>query len=187
MADTAQEHVEHIEHASKNKRVAVLIAGLAALLAITESSGKSAQNESMIANIEASDTWAFYQAKTIRMTTANAIADAIETSTAGNAAAQPKVDFWRGEAKRLDTDPKGNEGRKELALKAQKSEAKRELSLAAYHNFEFGSAALQIAIVLASAGVITGVVLLIAGAAALGAVGAGLCALGWFAPTLLHF
>ena len=187
MADISLEHVEHMEHASKNKRVAVLIAALAALLAITEGSGKSAQNESMIANIEASDTWAFYQAKTIRMTTANAIADAIEASTPGNAAAQPKIDFWRNESKRFDSDPKGNEGRKELAKKAQNSEAKREISLAAYHNFEFGSGALQIAIVLASAGVITGVGLLIAGAAALGVIGAGLCALGWFAPTLLHF
>ena len=55
----------------------------------------------------------------------------------------------------LGKSAQAGEGRKELAARAKVAEHERDLSLAAYHHFEVGSAALQIAIVLASAEVIT--------------------------------
>jgi EamA domain-containing membrane protein RarD len=58
--------------------------------------------------------------------------------------------------------------------------------LAAYHLFEIGSAASQLAIVLASAAIITGVTLLVYMAGALGIVGIGFGAIAWLAPTMLH-
>src|ERR1044071_2817885 len=48
------------------------------------------------------------------------------------------------------------EGRKELTARAKAAENKRERSLAAYHHYEVASAGVQIAIVLASAAIITG-------------------------------
>jgi hypothetical protein len=55
-----------------------------------------------------------------------------------------------------------------------------------YHNYELGSAAYQIGIVLASASVITGMIALVYGAGALGVVGLLFTGLGLFAPGVPH-
>src|SRR5262245_45151973 len=52
----------------QNKRVALLIAVIALFLAFSETLGKSAQTAALSYNVEASNLWAFYQAKTIRQT-----------------------------------------------------------------------------------------------------------------------
>src|SRR5215470_11972536 len=63
------EHAEHIEHASHtNKKIALLIAVLALFLALSETLGKSAQVDALNMNIDASDKWNFFQAKTVRQT-----------------------------------------------------------------------------------------------------------------------
>src|SRR5215813_945066 len=51
-----------------NKKIALLIAVLALVLAFSETLGKSAQTAALSYNIEASNLWSFFQAKTIRMT-----------------------------------------------------------------------------------------------------------------------
>ena len=64
-------------HASlgSGRRIGLLIAALAALLALTETGGKSAQTEALNANVQASDLWAFFQAKTVRLTTIRTAAE----------------------------------------------------------------------------------------------------------------
>src|ERR1700742_1297864 len=64
------EHAEHAEHASHggNKKIALLIAVLALFLSLSETLGKSSQTEAIAKNVESSDLWAFFQAKTIRIT-----------------------------------------------------------------------------------------------------------------------
>ena len=187
-----QEAHEHIEEAGqeRNKRVAILIAVLAASLAFSETGGKNAQTEAVAANIAATDTWAFYQAKTIRMSLANTAADALEAAGDGADPAHATriaraVEAFRQEAKRLDTDDRTHEGRRALAEEASRRMEERNHHMARYRNFEYGSAALQLAIVLASASVITGVALLAWAAGGLGLLGAGFCLLGWFAPHIL--
>ena len=176
----------------ENKRVAILISILAALLAITEMSGKSAQTTALSANIEASNLWAFFQAKTIRMTTLRTAAESLEVDivadlpTARADALKKRIDSWKATAQRYDTEPETGEGRKELAARAKTAEEKRDRAMGAYHHFEFASALFQIAIVLASAAIVTGVTPLIFVAIGVSIVGAGLGALGWVAPTLLH-
>src|SRR3982750_4880526 len=63
-------------------RVALTIAFMAMLLAITSLGGGNAAEDIMNNNIQASDTWAFYQAKTIRKTSTELAADALETQLA---------------------------------------------------------------------------------------------------------
>ena len=64
------EHAEHAQHAAGiNKKIALLIAIMALFLAFSGMLGKSANTEAINLNILASDTWAFFQAKTIRRTT----------------------------------------------------------------------------------------------------------------------
>ena len=73
------EHAEHAEHAAhSNKGIALLIAVLALFLAFSETLGKSAQTAALSDNVEASNLWAFFQAKTIRMTTLRTAAEQMQ-------------------------------------------------------------------------------------------------------------
>jgi hypothetical protein len=187
------EHAEHAEHAShKNKKIALLIAVIALFLAFSETLGKSAQTKGISDNILASDTWAFYQAKNIRQTTVRVAADAMTieaallTDGAIKAAAQKQIDTWKRTADRYESEPETREGKKELMARAQAAEKDRDLALAKYHNYEYASAAYQIGIVLASAAVITGTMLLAYGAGGLGVLGIVFMGLGLFAPDFLH-
>jgi CCR4-NOT transcriptional regulation complex NOT5 subunit len=175
-----------------NKKVALLIAVLAAFLAFSETLGSSAQTEALSRNIEASNLWSFFQAKTIRMTTLRTAAESLEVDAANAATPEAKavidkrVASWKKTAERYDSEPETNEGRKELSARAKASEQKRDRALAAYHQYEVASGALQIAIVLASANVITGAAFLMWGAAGLGVVGIIFTLIGFFAPTAVH-
>src|ERR1044072_1984270 len=60
-------------------RTALVIAIMAMLLAITRLGGGNAGEDIMVNNIEASDTWAFYQAKSIRQTANKLAAEELET------------------------------------------------------------------------------------------------------------
>jgi hypothetical protein len=171
-----------------NRKIALVIAILALFLSFSETLGKGAQNEANTKNIEASDLWAFFQAKDIRRTTLNVAADQTNLLAAGlsdpaaKEAIGKQVETWRKTAERYESDPQAGNGRKELEEKAKDAEAERDLSLAKYHHYELSSAAFQIGIVLASAAVITGMVLLAWLAGGLGLVGLALLALGIFAP-----
>jgi hypothetical protein len=175
-----------------NKRVAMLIAVLALVLALSETLGKAAQTTALSLNIEAANLWNFFQAKTIRSTLVRTAADEMETSLSGfnnpalKNAMTERIAEWRKTAARYDSEPETKEGRKELAARAKEAEAKRDRSLAAYHHYELASASVQIAIVLASAEVITGVAALVWISLGLGLLGAAFCAIGTFWPMAVH-
>ena len=176
---------------SSNKNVAMLIAILALVLAISETLGKSAQTAGVSANIEASNLWAFYQAKTVRRTIVRTAAQRAEAQLPflepkAHEALEKRAKGWREDSERYDSEPETGEGRKQLAERAKAAEQKRDYSLAAYHHFELASAAVQIAIVLASAEVITGVAALVWLSGALGIAGIVFCAIGLFWPTVVH-
>jgi|SoiMethySBSTD1v2_1073268.scaffolds.fasta_scaffold1118096_1 hypothetical protein len=179
----------HVE--GGNKKIALLVAVLAALLAISEMGGKSAQTVGLADHIDASNLWSFFQAKTIRQTTMRTAADAIEAQFKDAPQPMPaglkgQVDAWRKTAQRYESEPDTNEGRKELAARAKAKEAHRDKALSAYHMFEYGSAALQLAIVLAGAAALTSVVWLTFLSYGLGVIGFIFAGLGFFAPTLVH-
>jgi hypothetical protein len=97
-----------------------------------------------------------------------------------------RVDNWTKTAARWDSEPETGEGRKELSARAKQAETRSATALAKYHHFELGSAAFQIAIVLASAMLITGVAALAWAGVALGVLGIGMVAIGLFAPHAVH-
>ncbi|MBF0614134.1 MAG: DUF4337 domain-containing protein [Magnetococcales bacterium] len=191
----AHGHGGHEEHglSSRNVRIAVLISVIACLLAIIEIGGKGSQHTALTAHIEASNLWAFFQAKTIRMTLTKTSADMMESMLpkdlpADQAEAWKKqIDSFRASAKRFDSEPETREGRKELMARAKESEARHDKALQAYHLFEYASAAMQIGIVLASASAATGVVVLSYLAGGLALVGSVVAGIAWIAPTALHF
>jgi len=188
------EHAEHAQHASHSgsKRIGLMIAVLAALLAFSETLGKNAQTTAITENVTANDLWAFFQAKTIRMTVLNTAAEQLQIAAdrASDAATKErlgkKIDEWKALVARYDDEASSNEGRKQLMERARKAESNRELSLSRYHNYEYASAAFQLGIVLASAEVVTEMALLGWLSAIVGVAGAVLTGLGLWAPDALH-
>ena len=176
----------------ENKRIALLIAVLALVLAFSETLGKGAQTMALSQNIEASNLWSFFQAKTIRMTVLRTAVEGAELNlqqinlpgTIG--AIEKRIAAWRKTAERYDSEPETGEGRKELAARAKQAEKIRDRSLAAYHHYETASGALQIAIVLASAAIITSMMTLVWIAIGLGVVGMVFCGIAFFAPLSVH-
>jgi hypothetical protein len=180
------EQAEHAEHASgENRKIALLIAVLALFLAISETLGKGAQTESISKNVEASNLWAFFQAKSIRRTVVQAAADqgklilGAAQDEANKAAVQKTAARYRSE-------PETGEGTEQLAEKAKHAEHERDEATAKYHHFELASAAFQIGIVLASATIITGIAALAYISGILTLAGIAMTALGLWLPHLLH-
>ena len=182
---------ETAEISGSNKRIALLIAILALMLAFSEIGGKQAENESLSKNIEASNLWAFFQAKTIRRADAILAAEAMTAhmaeaaDPAAKAIMQKQIEAWRANAQRLETEPETNEGRRELMARAKAAETERDFSKHRNEKFEMASGVLQIAIVVSSASIITGIGLLAGGGVALGVLALGLMALAQFAPLAL--
>lgn len=152
-------------------RVALLIAFMAMLLAITSLGGGNAAEDIMNHNIHASDTWAFYQAKNIRQTSYRIAADMLESELQLQGASvtpetqqllQRKIDQFKATAARYESepdpqapnDPLRGEGKKELAARAADFAAQRDRAQLQDPNFDFSEALFQIAIVLASVSIL---------------------------------
>ncbi len=173
------------EVSTENKEVAMLIAVLALLLAITELLGSAAQVKSVQANIEASNLWSFYQAKAIRATTLETAAAQLEADMPSVTNPQQKADRealvqkWKSTVARYESDPKTKEGREQIAERAKEAEHVRDLAEHKHEKFEMAVGAFHIAIVLASAAIITGVGLLAWGGGLLGFFGLLTLLSGW--------
>lgn len=175
----------------KNKRIGLLIAILALLLAFSEIGGKNAEQDALAKNVEASNLWAFFQAKTIRGTTLRTAAEAMEIELAGvtepavRERMQKRIDSWKATVARYESEPETNDGRKELMARAKAAEAQRDISSARDDKYDVVSGLFQIAIVVSSAAIITGVALLAFTGVGLGMLGVLLMAVAQFAPTSL--
>jgi hypothetical protein len=193
---SAHESMEQADHAkeasSENRKIALLIAIIALCLALSETLGKGAQTESISKNVEASNLWAFFQAKSIRRTTVQTAAEQGKLSLgaagddAAKAAVQKQIDDWQKTAARYRSEPDTGEGTEQLSERAKHAEEERDLATAKYHHFELASAAFQIGIVLASATIITGIVALAWISGLLALAGIAITALGILMPHLLH-
>jgi len=191
-AHEAMETSEHAkEAAGENRKIALLIAVIALCLALSETLGKGAQTESISKNVEASNLWAFFQAKSIRRNVVQTAAEQGKLSLgtgddAAKAALQKQIDDWQKTAERYRSDPKTGEGQDQLSERAKHAEEERDEATAKYHHFELGSAAFQIAIVLASASIITSIIALAWVSGLLTLAGIAVTALGVFSPHILH-
>jgi len=183
-----------LEAKEKDRRAAILIAILALFLALSEAGAKKADHISTEKNIESSDLFNFYQAKKIRSTIVETAAQTLESQMPGvsdpkaHDALEKQVADFKTKAAEFEHDPKKPEDSLD-AIQDRANEAgdARELANRQLEHYELGSGAVQIAIVLASAAIITGVGALMWFSVALGAVGVILMTLGFFAPTLISF
>ena len=183
-----------LEAKEKDRRAAIVIAILALFLALSEAGAKKADHISTEKNIESSDLFNFYQAKKIRSTIVETAAQTLESQMPGvsdpkaHDALEKQVADFKTKAAEFEHDPKKPEDSLD-AIQDRASEAgdARELANRQLEHYELGSGAVQIAIVLASAAIITGVGALMWFSVALGAVGVLLMTLGFFATTMISF
>ena len=191
MPEAAESAVEAKE---KDRAVALVIAILALLLALSEAGAKRAQHLSTEKNIEASDLYNFYQAKQIRSTVVETASETLEAQKTAvgdpkaQAAFEKQIGDFKATVARFEKDPKKPED--SLGVIEERANAAvevRELANRRLEHYELGSGLAQIAIVLASAAIITGIGALVWLSVALGALGAVLMAFGFFSPILLSF
>ena len=192
-AHESMEQAEHAEHVSgENRKIALLIAVIALFLALSETLGKGAQTESISKNVEASNLWAFFQAKSIRRTVVQVTSDQAKLSLgvmgddAAKGALRKQIEEWQKTAARYRSEPETGEGTEQLAERAKHAEHERELAMARYHHYEIASAAFQIGIVLASASIITAMIALAWISGLLALAGIAFTAIGLFAPHAVH-
>lgn len=193
IAELREDRSDKADNEHFTNRAALLIAAMAAMLAIGGLGGGNATDDMLIGNIRASDTWAFYQAKTIRQTAYEIEVAELESRLVGATAAQARdlsarIAEYRGKAARYEDEPDPaapgdalrGEGKKQLMAQARNFEAMRDRASQQDNNFDYGEVVLQLALVLGSVAILAGNRTVLAAAAALGALGAVLTFNGFF-------
>jgi Domain of unknown function (DUF4337) len=148
------------EHAEDpfGRRVALVTALYAVMLAIAALGGNHAMKEMLLAQQKSSDQWAYYQAKVIREhqyrgQKLRLDADLIERGDAMKPAAREKIEElskkFGEEEKRYNTE------KKEIEAEAKKLEHERDLYQTKDPYFLYAEALLQIAIVMASVSILS--------------------------------
>ena len=162
-ADEAAELMEKDRESDRFKqRAAVAIAVFAMVVAICGLGGSNAGKEAVNNNILASNYFNFYQAKNMRQTALILASDEIELGRlsdpalpeANRQALQKKLGDYKATIERYESDPKTNEGKKELLVLAKQHEEMRDHALKQDPYFDYAEALLQIAIVLISVSII---------------------------------
>ena len=194
--DEAAEMMEPQEVGSRFKqRSAIMIAALAMLLAITGLGGQNATKEALNANIQASNLFAFYQAKSQRQTSFALAVDTFELAFANDpglpddvrARLRAKVEKYKSTVARYDSEPETGEGKKELLARATVEEKKRDHALRQDLYFDYAEALLQIAIVMISVAIVAETRWLAFFGGGLGVIGALLTANGFLLLVELPF
>lgn len=164
---------------NRDKYIGVYIGILAVVLAICSMGGGNAAKDATLKNIEAANTWAFFQAKNARRQALHLQADDLELRLASDATLSEdgkkqiaaRIADYRAQEQKLTTDLERKEGLDELWQKGKALEQERDDALKRDPYFDYGEALLQIAIVLASVAIISGGNFLLFVSLALGSLG----------------
>ena len=126
-----------------------VIVVFAALLAINTYMAGGNSSKVLNNTIEANNTWAFYQAKSIKQTlTEMRYEDALTSKDI------KKTETLKAKIDRYESDPATGEGKKELMEKARKLEDERSIAKNRSPWYTFAGSLFQIAIVLLSASIL---------------------------------
>ena len=130
-------------------KAGLIIVVFAALLAINTYLASGNSSKVLNNTIEANNTWAFYQAKSIKGTLAEmALDDAVQANN------KAKQEALRAKIDRYESDPQSGEGKKELMAKARKLEDERSVAKQRSPWYTYAGSLLQIAIVLLTASIL---------------------------------
>jgi hypothetical protein len=149
-------HERREDHFSR--RVALVTAVFAVLLAIAALGGNHAMKEMLLAQQKSSDQWAFYQAKVIREhqyrgQKLRLEVDLVERGASIKPEARDKLEGLR--KKFAEEETRYSEEKKEIEKEAKKLEHERDLWQGKDPYFLFAEAMLQIAIVMSSVSILS--------------------------------
>jgi len=153
------EELEELRGKRFTKRVALITAIFAVILAITSLGGNNAMKEMLLAQQQASDQWAFYQAKVIRehlyrSQKLRLEIDLIERGSVMRSGVKERVEEML--KKLTDEEARYNAEKKEVEKEAKKLEHERDVNRGKDPYFDYGEVLLQIAIVMASVSILSG-------------------------------
>jgi ABC-type multidrug transport system fused ATPase/permease subunit len=149
--------LEEIRGKAFTSRVAMVTAIYAVLLAISSLGGNRAMKETLLAQQQASDQWAYYQAKSIREHLYKSQAALLEDELGmfSETVRPQSAEKVRASIKaREDQAERYSNEKKEIEQEAGKLEKERDTARAKDFFFEFGGVLLEIAIVTASVAII---------------------------------
>jgi len=187
-AGEAAEIIEKTEGSADKNRTALTISILAMVLAVASLGGSNAAKDITLENTLAANSYAFYQAKSIRQTSLKIAAADLELQmlrepampAAAKDAMQKKIEDYKKTIERYESEPETQEGKKELLMVAKKHEAVRDHAMRQDPWFDYAEGALQIAIVLLSVSIVAGLPVLFWAGTALGGLGSLCAANGFF-------
>ena len=191
LAEPKRDHDER----RRAKWIGIYIAVLAVLLAMCNMGGNNATKDAAKANLDATNTWAFFQAKNLRRThymmwrdeLERELAEKTDMSPALRQAIDRHLSEYKGRIIKFTSDKERNEGLDELFERARQHEKTRDVALARDPYFDYGMAYLQIAIVMASVAIVTGGGLAIGLSIGLGVVGTIFMMNGFYLSAPLSF
>lgn len=177
VSGTPADAFDETQERKRDRWVAIYISVLAVLIAVAATGSNDAMKAAQQAGIQVNDTYGFYQAKLIRESQIKLASDALELKMLENPSLpepalkqlQTKKTEYDKEINRLEFNRKN--GRKELLARAESCDNLRNEALARHPFYDYSGAMLQIAIVLASASIITGARLLLGVSGAVGLFG----------------
>ena len=172
------------------RRVALVTAVFAVILAIAALGGNHAMKEMLLAQQQSSDQWAFYQAKVIREHQYRGQKLRLEADLLERGAAMKPEARQRLEAllKKFDEEEKRyNAEKKDIEKEARRLEHERDVYQARDPYFLLAEALLQIAIVMSSVSILARSRLIFFFSLALALVGVGLTANGYLLAFKLPF
>src|SRR6266436_1469233 len=149
--------LEEIKNQTFTRRVAITTAVYAVMLAIAALGGNNAMKDMLVAQQEASDQWAFYQAKVIReheyrIQQKRLEAELAERSASMAPAARQQYEAllaeFAAEAKRYNAE------KKDIEQAAKTLEHERDVNRSRDPYFDFAEVLLQIAIVMSSVSIL---------------------------------
>ncbi len=153
------EELEELRRKRFTRLVAMTTAVYAVALAITSLGGNNAMKEMLLAQQQASDQWAFYQAKVIRehlyrSQKLRLELDLLERSHSMKPDAREKAEALL--KKMAEEEARYNKEKKEIEQEARKLEHERDVNRARDPYFDYAEVLLQIAIVMSSVSILSG-------------------------------
>ena len=150
------EELEERRDKAFSRRVALVTAVYAVVLAIASLGGNNAMKEMLLAQQDASNQWSYYQAKVIREHLNRGNKLVLETQLAEPGALRgPEREKFEVLARKFaDEEQRMNADKKEIEPKARAAEAERDRNQAKDPYFDYAEVLLQIAIVCASVSIL---------------------------------
>lgn len=152
------EELEELRGKRFTRRVAMTTAVYAVVLAITSLGGNNAMKEMLLAQQQASDQWAFYQAKVIREHLYRSQKLRLELDLVDRAQSLRPEARERADAllkKWAEEEARYNKEKKEIEQDARKLEHERDVNRAKDPYFDYAEVLLQIAIVMSSVSILS--------------------------------